>query len=83
MTNLLSNPQPLEEMPRTVQTVFFSHNIIISFTFRIVHVSSGRERVGGGENLRHLALPQETEGRPPTSLHVTNGDENDPVNNIN
>ena len=45
MTNLLSNPQPLEEMPRTVQTVFFSHNII-SFTFHIVdlHASSGRER---------------------------------------
>ena len=41
--NVLSNPQPLEEMPRTVQTGFFSHNII-SFTFHSVHVSSGRER---------------------------------------
>ena len=38
---------------------------------------------GGGANMRHLALPQETEGRPATSLHVTHGDQNDPVNDIN
>ena len=60
----------------------FSHNTI-SFTFHIAHVSSGRERGRWGENMRHLALPQETEGRPATSLHVTHGDQNDPVNDIN
>ena len=43
----------------------------------------GGRGVSEGENMRQLALPRETDGRPATSLHVTNGDQNDPVNNIN
>ena len=84
MTNLLSNPQPLEEMPRTVQTaeVFF-HVILFLSHFTLYMYLRGGRGVGGGENMRHLALPRETESRPATFLHVTNGNQNDPVNNIN
>ena len=78
MTYLLSNPQPLEEMPRTA----FIHIILFLSHFTLYMYLRGGRGVGGGENMRHFALPRETEGRPATSLHVTNEDQNDPVNNI-
>ena len=47
------------------------------FTYYFFHISHVQctcifgegEGVDGGANMRHLALPQETEGRPATSLH--------------
>ena len=60
---------------------FFFHIFLSHFTV-YMYFRGGRGSWWGA-NMRHLALPQETEGRPATSLHVTHGDQNDPVNDIN
>ena len=62
---------------------FFFHIILFLSHFTVYMYLRGGRGGRWGANMRHLALPQETEGRPATSLHVTHGDQNDPVNDIN
>ena len=59
-------------MPRTVQTGFFFHIILFRHFTMYMYLRGGR---GGSLEVQiwgiSLSLPQETEGRPATSLHVT------------
>ena len=78
----LQTPNHWRKCQEWCRRVFFH----ILFFFRISQcacIFGEEEGEGAGANMRHLAQPQETEGRPATSLHVTRGDQNDPVNDIN